>query len=92
MTVGFTVAMALLVNGLYGRSGWHFAAILLTCTLLVFLPGLNVSAIGLVFIPSRSVVLIAELAGPTPALNGVYRAVFLGFERKHFAGGTGSLR
>lgn len=87
LTVGFTVAMSLFVNGLYGRSWWHFAAILLTCTLLVLLLGLNVSAIGLVYIPSSSVYLIAELFGLILVLNVVYVAVFIAFERKRFKSG-----
>ncbi|NNF57278.1 MAG: hypothetical protein HKN04_03470 [Rhodothermaceae bacterium] len=88
LTLGFTVAMALLVSVLYGRSWWHFGAILLTCTLLVLLLGLNVSAIGLVYIPSGSVYVIAELFGLIVALNVVYVAVFIGFERKRFIRGT----
>lgn len=84
LTLGFTVAISLFLSWLYGRNGWHFAAILLTCTLLVLLLGLNVSAIGLVYIPSSSLFLIAELFGLILALDVVYMAVFIGFERKRF--------
>ena len=87
LTLGFTVALSLLVSLLYGRSWGHFAAILLTCTLLVLLLGLNVSAIGLVYIPSGSAYLIAELFGLIVALNVVYVAVFIGLERKRFIRG-----
>lgn len=86
LTLGFTVAMSLLISLLYGRTWQHVAAILLTCLLLVLLLGLNVSAIGLVYIPSGSVYVIAELFGLIVALNAVYAAAFLALERKRFTG------
>lgn len=89
LTVGFSVAMTLLVSWLYGRSGWHIAAIALTCTLLTLLLGLNISAIGLVYIPSGSVYVLAELLGLILVINIVYVAVFLAFERKRFNSGKG---
>ncbi len=87
LTVGFTLAMSLSVSLLYGRSRWHFAAILLTSTLLVLLLGLNVSAIGLVYIPRGSIYVIGEMFGLILALNLVYVAVFIGLERKRFIRG-----
>lgn len=84
LTVVFAVAMSLLVTLLYGRSWRHFVAILLTCVILVLLLGMNVSAIGLVYIPSGSAYLIAELFGLIVVLNLVYVVVFIAIERKRF--------
>ena len=63
MTIIFTVVMAALITLLYGRSISKFLAVLLTCTVLVASLGLNISAIGLVDIPSGSLIVIAELFG-----------------------------
>ena len=81
MTVGFTLGMAALFTLLYGRSITKFLAVLLTCTVLVALLGLNVSVIGLVAIPSGSLVVIAELFGLILVLNAVYVIVYLVLER-----------
>jgi hypothetical protein len=81
MTIAFTLSMAILITLLYGRSIAKFFAVLLTCTVLVALLGLNVSAIGLVDIPSGSLVVIAELFGLIVVLNAVYVMVFLVLER-----------
>jgi hypothetical protein len=67
---------------LHRRNWLRAGAVLLTCTVLVLLLGLNVSAIGLVTIPRGSVYLVAELFGLILALNVVYMAVFIGLERK----------
>ena len=81
MTIVFTLGMAILITLLYGRSITKFFAVLLTCTVLVALLGLNVSAIGLVEIPSGSLYLIAELFGLIVALNTVYVVVYMVLER-----------
>jgi hypothetical protein len=82
MTVLFTMGASALVGRLCGRSWVHYGAILLTCTVLVLLLGLNVSAIGLVDVPSDSLYLVAELFGLILALNVVYAALFMALERK----------
>jgi hypothetical protein len=81
MTIVFTLGMAILITLLYGRSIAKFLVVLLTCTVLVALLGLNVSAIGLVAIPSGSLVVIAELFGLIVVLNTVYAIVFLMLDR-----------
>jgi hypothetical protein len=70
------------VSLLYGRSWLRFGAILLTCTVLVLALGLNVSVIGLVYIPRGSLYLVLELLGLILAINVVYVAVFIALERK----------
>lgn len=82
MTLIFTLASATLVSLLYGRKWSHFAAILLTCTVLVLLLGLNVSTIGLVSVPRSSLYLVAEFFGLIVALNLVYALTFMILERK----------
>lgn len=82
MTALFTGVAAIVVSLLYGPSWSRFGAILLTCTVLVLLLGLNVSAIGLVFIPRGSLTLVIELFGLILAINVVYAAVFTAFERR----------
>jgi hypothetical protein len=88
MTVIFTLATAALLSLLYGRSWTQFGAILLTCTMLVLALGLNVSVIGLVYIPRGSLYLVAELFGLILAINVVYVAAFIVLERKNLLGGS----
>jgi hypothetical protein len=82
MTILFTLAAAALVSLLYAQRWTHLLAILLTCTVLVLLLGLNVSAIGLVHFPSGSVYLVLEMFGLILAINLVYVALFVALERK----------
>jgi hypothetical protein len=88
MTVAFTLATTALVSLLHGRRWSHYGAILLTCTILVLLLGLNVSAIGLVSVPSSSVYLVVELFGLIVAINLVYVAMFIALERKSLLRGN----
>jgi hypothetical protein len=81
MTVVFTLGMAALITLLYGRSISKFFAVLLTCAVLVALLGLNISAIGLVDIPSGSLIVIAELFGLIVVLNAFYVIVYVVLER-----------
>ena len=81
ITIAFTLIMSLVVSLIYGLNWRNFGAILMTCTMLVLLLGLNVSAIGLVNIPHGSVHLVFELFGLILVLNLVYVLVFIGLER-----------
>jgi uncharacterized membrane protein YuzA (DUF378 family) len=84
MTILFTLGTATLLSVLYGRNRRHFGAVLLTCTVLVLLLGLNVSVIGLVAIPSGSRYVVAELFGLIVVINLAYVASFIVLERKSF--------
>ncbi len=84
MTIVSTIIMAAIIGRVYARKWAHFAAILLTCTVLVLLLGLNVSVIGLVYIPGSLIYLVLELFGLILALNLVYVAAFAGLEWKRF--------
>ena len=56
--------------------------LLLTCSVLVLLLGLNVSAMGLVAIPRSSLYLVAEMFALILVLNVAYVLVFIFLERK----------
>jgi hypothetical protein len=88
LTAVFTLFAAVLVSLLY-RSGWRrFGAVLLTCTVLVLLLGLNVSVLGLVAIPRGSLYLVGEFFGLIVVLNVVYALIFMLLERRHLLAAT----
>lgn len=86
MMVLFTLVMAAVLARLYGSTRAHYAAVLLPCAVLVTLLGLNISVIGLVFIPGSQVYLLAELFGLILALNLVFAGAFAGLEWKRLLG------
>jgi hypothetical protein len=86
LTALFTLGAAVLITWLYGPSWARFGAILLTLTLIVLLLGLNISLIGLIEIPRSSLYLVAELFLLVIAINGVYAAAFIFFERPRLPG------
>lgn len=81
LTLAFIVVATMGVGRLYARRRLDYGAILLTCTVLTLLLGLNISVIGLVYVPSGSAYLIAELFGLILSINLVYVAVFIALER-----------
>lgn len=84
LTLVFTVSIAGLIGYRYGRSRLHYAAVLLTCTVLVLLLGLNVAIIGLVQVPSSAVFLIVEMFALIVALNVVFLLAYLALQRRRF--------
>jgi len=80
MTVTVAFLSAATLSAIYGRRWSHHAAILATVSVLILLLGLNVSAIGLVDIPTDSIVLIAEIFGLIIGLALLYAAVVIGLE------------
>ena len=76
MTLAFLIAITIALSIMYGRHWRHVAAILVTCSVLLALLGLNVSAIGLVDVPRGALHLIAELFGLIFVLDTVYAAAF----------------
>ena len=83
MTVVFLLVMTVALGGMYGRNWRQLGPILVTCTVLVTLLGLNVSVIGLVVVPRGSMHLIAELFGLIAVLDVVYLATFAVLERRN---------
>lgn len=88
MTIASTIVMAAIIGRLYARTWVHYAAILLTCAVLVSLLGLNVSVIGLISIPRSGIYLIFELVGLILALDMVFAVVFAALQWKSFFSGT----
>ena len=80
MTIIFTLAAAVAIIALFGRTWANFGAVLVTTTVLVILLGLNVSVIGLVEIPRGSLYLVGEMFGLIVFLNVVFAAGFTGLQ------------
>ena len=87
MTIASTIVTTAIIGRLYARTWVHYAAILVTCAVLVSLLGLNVSVIGLISIPHSSVYLIMEVVGLLLALNVVFAIVFAALQWKSFFSG-----
>jgi len=88
MTVIFLVALTCVLGFLFGRNWRHYLAILVTCTVLIALLGLNISALGLVYVPSGSVYLIAEFVGLVFVLDAIYALGVIVIERRTIVGGS----
>jgi hypothetical protein len=82
LTLAFILGSTALITILWGRNLVDMAAILLTCTVLIILLGLNVSVLGLVYLPGSAVSLVAKMFGLILLLNLAYLAIFLLLERK----------
>lgn len=83
MTVVYLLGMAAVLSILFGKNWRQYLAILLTCTILILLLGMNVSVIGLVFVPMGSFHLIVKLFVLIFVLDVVYAVAFIGLERNH---------
>jgi hypothetical protein len=81
---------AALLHRLWGRGIGQFLALLLSCTLVIVLLGLNVSVLGLVEFDSQGWVLVLYTYALTLLLNLVYLATFAGLEGQAFRGGGGT--
>lgn len=81
LTLAFTLGSVLLLSALWGRTLTGVAAIALTCVVLVLLVGLNVSALGLVHLPSGALYLVVEMFGLIFALAAVFALAYLMLER-----------
>lgn len=86
LTAAFTLGMALLIGLRFGRRWTHYLAVLLTTVLLVALLGLNVSILGLVYIPRTSLYLIGELFALIGVLDLAFAAAFFALERNRLFG------
>jgi hypothetical protein len=92
VTILSPIVMTVVIGRFFARTWTHYAAILLTCAVLVLLLGLNVAAIGLISIPRSSVYLVAELAGLILSLNVVFTVVFTVLTLNSFFGVIHRLR
>lgn len=91
MTLVFTIAFSIIISLLYGRRLLHYGVILITCTILMIILGLNVSILGFVEISTNSIYLILELFGLIIIIFVVFAGVFIPLERKHLLFITGDL-
>ena len=82
MTAVLTVASAVVMILIYGRSLQNLAVLLLTCGVLMLILGHNISAMGLVAIPRSGYYLVGEMLGLILAINAVYVLVFALLEWK----------
>jgi hypothetical protein len=77
LTLGFIFGSTALITRLWGRNLGDVVAILLPCTVLIILLGLNVSVLGLVHLSGGAIPLLSKLFGLIVALNLVYLAIYL---------------
>jgi hypothetical protein len=77
VTIAFTLGTAVVLSVLFGRTVAAFGAILVTCSVITALLGLDVSIIGMVQIPTSSLYLVVELAGLIVVLAGSFAAVVI---------------
>lgn len=87
LTVAFIFASTIILGLLYGNNLKHYLVILLTNAILILLLGLNVSILGLVFIPMDSIYLILEVFGLIAVIFVFYSCTFWLLERKNFVKG-----
>lgn len=73
----YTPLMALIITVLHRRRWAGYGVVLVTCAVLVFLLGLNIAPLGLVFLTDGWVRMLLELVGLIVALNLVYVIVYL---------------
>lgn len=69
--------MALMITALHSRRWRGFGVVFITCAVLVFLLGLNIAPMGLIFLSDGWVKMLLELAGLIVALNLVFVVVYL---------------
>jgi hypothetical protein len=81
LTVGFVVLAALGIGRAWGRSVLDYVAVLLACTTVVVLLGINLSILGLVRFTSGSLPLLGMTYALVVVLNAVFAAVFAMLER-----------
>jgi hypothetical protein len=87
LSVVSIVLATALIHRLWGRGVGQFLALLLCCTLVMVLLGLNVSVLGLVEFDSQGWVLVLYTYALTLLLNVIYLGTFAGMERRVFREG-----
>ena len=78
LTITFTLVTTMVLSVLFGRTLAAFGAILVTCSVLAALLGLDVSIIGLIRIPTEALYLVVELAGLIVVLAGSFAVAVVG--------------
>jgi hypothetical protein len=88
LTIGFTLVSAVLLAAWRARGPLDFVAVLVACTAVLGLLGMNVSVLGLVELGGGGAFQVAQLLGLILALNAVYVGLFLLLERSTFRRAT----
>ena len=84
MTILFTIAFAVIISKLYAKKLLQVMMVVITCSVLMLVLGLNVSVIGFVDIPKTGFHLIMELFGLIILILFMNALVFRFLERRHF--------
>jgi hypothetical protein len=79
LAAGYTVVMALIITLLYCRRWPVFGAVLVTSAALMLLLGLNIAALGLVFLTAGWLAMLWEVLVLILVLNLVYALTFAAF-------------
>ena len=74
----YTVTMSIIVTALYGRHWKQVLAVLITCGTLMLLLGMNIAALGLVYLTSGWIPMLLKQVALIVGLNVVYALVFWG--------------
>lgn len=82
MTVGVTVAIAVIVSLLIGSLRQDFGPVLITSVVLMLLSGLNLTIIGLVEFSGGGLRVVSGFIGLIVAIGLVFVATFVGLERR----------
>lgn len=77
LVASYIPLMALIITALHSRRWAGYGVVLVTCTVLVFLLGLNIAPMGLVFLTDGWLMMLLELIGLVVVLNLVYVIVYL---------------
>lgn len=88
LAIIYALAMTAIVTWLYGRRWRHAGVVLLTSTVLMLLLGLNIAAMGLVFLTSSWVPALLKFLSLILVLNGVLVGGFLLLMRGWSAGAS----
>lgn len=80
LTIGFILTSTGVIHWWRGRNLLDAVAILVTCAVLTVLLGVNISILGLIFLPISAGFLVAKLFALILALNVAYLTFFLAIE------------
>ncbi len=86
MTAGFLLVLSGLLSLIYKRTLTGYAVLLLTSAVLTLFLGLNLSVTGLVYFPTGTLYLLAEMLGLVALIGLVFAGVFAAMEWSSLAG------
>lgn len=90
MTAGFLLVFSVALSLIYERTLKGYGVLLLTSAVLTIFLGLNMSITGLVYVPSGTLYLIAEMLGLIALIGLVFAVAFAVLEWPSLAGSSRS--